>query len=457
MNTRQTLAAVSVVVIATMPSFGQVCGFENLKILPGDGAAGDFFGESMAISGSTAIIGAPRRDPSGAINTGTAYLFNATNGIEIHELVPSPISPVAFFGRSVAIENLSAIIGAPYDGAGDMGTDPATGAAYVFSTVLGTQLQRLLADDGADGDHFGASVALSGNVVAVGSPQSAGNFGSVYLFDRITGAQVDKLISPNAIIGDGMGTSVAMDGTTLVAGGPEQIFDQPTVQGAAFVFDTTTMTQSLLLLASDGFFGDGAAFGSSVAIDGDFIVVGAPLDDANGPDAGAAYVYDANTGVELFKLLPNSFFSTNHSEFGTSVSINGNRVIVGAPGMSADSGESFVFDLTTGEQIAELKASDPFLNDRFGESVAMSNSAILAGAYLSFESGINSGSVYRFDPNPTSCPADLTGDCLLNFFDVSAFLSAFAAENPIADYTGDGVFNFFDVSAFLSAFAAGCP
>lgn len=59
--------------------------------------------------------------------------------------------------------------------------------------------------------------------------------------------------------------------------------------------------------------------------------------------------------------------------------------------------------------------------------------------------------------NAPACIADLTGDGQLNFFDVSAFLSAFSSMNPIADFTGDGQFNFFDVSAFLGAFAAGCP
>ena len=56
-----------------------------------------------------------------------------------------------------------------------------------------------------------------------------------------------------------------------------------------------------------------------------------------------------------------------------------------------------------------------------------------------------------------TCSADLNGDGALNFFDVSAFLSAFAAQDPAADFTNDGAFNFFDVSAFLSAFGAGCP
>jgi hypothetical protein len=61
------------------------------------------------------------------------------------------------------------------------------------------------------------------------------------------------------------------------------------------------------------------------------------------------------------------------------------------------------------------------------------------------------------NPTVATCPADLTDDGMLNFFDVSAFLAAFGAMDPIADFTGDGMFNFFDVSAFLSAFAAGCP
>lgn len=56
-----------------------------------------------------------------------------------------------------------------------------------------------------------------------------------------------------------------------------------------------------------------------------------------------------------------------------------------------------------------------------------------------------------------ACSPDLTGDGVLDFFDVSAFLSAYSSEDPIADFTGDGQFDFFDVSAFLSAYTSGCP
>jgi hypothetical protein len=59
--------------------------------------------------------------------------------------------------------------------------------------------------------------------------------------------------------------------------------------------------------------------------------------------------------------------------------------------------------------------------------------------------------------NPATCPADLTGDGVLNFFDVSAFLAAFSNGDLVADFTGDGTLNFFDVSEFLAAYSAGCP
>ncbi|MCA9276706.1 MAG: hypothetical protein KDA29_11820 [Phycisphaerales bacterium] len=65
--------------------------------------------------------------------------------------------------------------------------------------------------------------------------------------------------------------------------------------------------------------------------------------------------------------------------------------------------------------------------------------------------------VNLFDPGVPSCPADLNGDMMLNFFDVSAFLQAYQSMNPVADFNGDGMFNFFDVSAFLQAYQAGCP
>ena len=85
---------------------------------------------------------------------------------------------------------------------------------------------------------------------------------------------------------------------------------------------------------------------------------------------------------------------------------------------------------------------------------------IEAGRFRGYAWGENTGWINLDDPNifvALSCPADLNNDGMLNFFDVSAFLTAYSSGDPIADFTGDGLFNFFDVSAFLMAYSAGCP
>jgi len=429
----------------------QVCGFEDLKIHASDGGPDSRFGNAIAADGAIAIIGAPKDDGNG-INYGAAYLFGISSGNQIRKLTATPGAGAAFFGSSVAIDGVQVVIGATND---RLPGGPSTGSAYLFSTILGSQLRRFDPNDGASGDRFGTSVAMNTSFVAVSSPDNGSTRGSVYIYDRGTGAQITKLISPDWANGDQAGTSIAIDGNTLVIGAPRLEVDPPNIFAAASIYDLSTMTQTAFIISPSVLKGSG--FGAAVDISGGWMVFGAPLNDDDGPDAGAAYVYDAATGAFLRELVPSSSLTLNHSEFGSSVSIDGDRVIVGAPGMGAGSGEAFVFDLNTGDQIAELKASDPFINDAFGDAVMMSSFGILVGAGGEDDLGAQAGAAYRFDPNPASCPADLTNDCSLNFFDVSAFLSAFSANDPIADFTGDGSFNFFDVSAFLSAFSDGCP
>ncbi len=101
-----------------------------------------------------------------------------------------------------------------------------------------------------------------------------------------------------------------------------------------------------------------------------------------------------------------------------------------------------------------MAASDAASNDHFSSSIAIDNDGV--DAHLDDDNDRDSGSAYVFTV-PTPCIADLTGDGILDFFDISAFLTSFNAQDPIADFTGEGIYDFFDVSAFLQAFAAGCP
>jgi len=425
----------------------QVCGTESFKIQSNDGGAGDLFGASVAVWGTTAVVGSPHDDGS----RGSAYIFLMGDGSQFVKLVPDTPIGGAVFGSSVASTGFNVVVGAPRD-LNDLHT-ASTGAAYLFGSLGGGQIHRFVADDSDSLDLFGDSVAIGGNIVGVGAPGNSSlgltENGAVYLFDRVSGSELGKLVPSNGLTDDRMGFSLAIDGTTLVAGAPQKEISAQ-FGGAVFVFDTSTMIQTMTLF-NDGSVGD--HFGASVEIEGDYILVGAPYDEQASVGAGAVYVFDSGSGLLLYKYLPTAGNQANE-HLGTSVAINATRAVFGGPGQQE---VAELVDLVSGTKIAELRASDQGAFQRFGSAVGISDSGILVGASDNNDLGAQSGAAYRFDVNPVSCPADLTGDCTINFFDVSAFLTAFNNHDPIADFTGDGEYNFFDVSAFLGAFAAGCP
>ena len=444
-----TLALIPFLSFTALPAVGQTIN-ENLKLLPSDGASLDFFGYSVAISGITAVVGAVLDGDNGD-RSGSAYLFDTTTGQQLFKLLPSDGAAVDEFGFSVAISGTTAVVGAWWDD--DNGSD--SGSAYLFDTTTGQQLFKLLPSDGAAFDNFGISVAISGTTAVVGAwkdDDNGSSSGSAYLFDTTTGQQIFKLLPSDGAAGDRFGLPVAISGTTAVVGA-ENDDDNGTDSGSAYLFDTTTGEQLFKLLPSDGATED--HFGESVAINGTTAVVGAYGD---GPISGSAYLFDTTTGQQIIKLLPND--GAAGDLFGISVAISGTTAVVGASqddDNGGNSGSAYLFDTTTGQQIGKLLPSDGAASDDFGSSVAISGTTAVVGARWDDDNGNNSGSAYLFTAPPPCPPADLNGDRTLDFLDVSAYLSAFSSQNPIADFTGDGQFNFFDVSAFLSAFAAGCP
>jgi hypothetical protein len=149
------------------------------------------------------------------------------------------------------------------------------------------------------------------------------------------------------------------------------------------------------LLASDGDASD--LFGSSVAIDGNNIVVGSYLDDDNGAGSGSAYIFDVTTGNQLHKILATDGGAGD--AFGFSVAIDGNNIVVGAFGedeQGSISESAYVFNATTGNQLHKLTASDAATEDSFGRSVAISGNNIVVGAYFDDDNGSASGSAYIF-------------------------------------------------------------
>ena len=421
-------------------------GDQLFKLLPDDGAAGDLFGRSVAICGplgkEVAIVGAWRDDDNG-LDSGSAYLFDISepaNPKQVFKLLADDGAADDRFGISVAIcgppGNEVAIVGAALDD--DNGN--SSGSAFLFDTTTGRQIAKLLANDGAASDGFGLSVAISGTTAIIGAPgdNDNGSFsGSAYLFDTTTGTQIAKLLPDDNAFNDFFGTSVAIGGTTAIVGAPGDD-DNGNISGSAYLFDITTHQQLFKLVPNDGATGDW--FGISVAISGDIAIVGSYQDGDNGTNSGSAYLFDTTTGQQLFKLLPND--GAAGDDFGLSVAISGTTAIVGARWDDDNgnaSGSAYLFDTTTGLQIAKLLPNDSAVGDEFGRSVAIcgppGNEVAIVGAALDDDNGSLSGSAYLFDAS--FCPWDIDDNEVVGVPDLLSLLGSWGPCPPKMDCPAD--------------------
>ena len=446
---RLAQAAVALFPLVVLPANGQVIN-EDVQLTASDGELEDQFGQSIDIDNGVIAVGAPRHnDNSFGSGYGSAYLFDAATGTQLFELIPSDGAEHDLFGVSIAIDNGIVAVGAQLDD--DNGIN--SGSVYLFDATTGAQIFKLLPSDGAANDRFGKSIAIDNGIVAIGAPAHGNNgsgSGAVYLFNASTGAQIFKLLPDDSEAGDVFGNPIAIS-KGVVAVGVLEDDDNGKTSGAAYTFWTSTGEQIAKFHPNDGEAHD--AFGFSIAIDNGIVAVGAVGD---GEASGSAYLFDAFTGGQIQKLLPSD--GEVNDLFGYSIAIDNGIVAVGAAfdrDNGINSGSAYFFG-TSGGQFAKLLSSIGVIDENFGWSIAIDNGVIAVG---SNNSGFNThpDTAYIFRTTPATCPADLTGDGELNFFDVSAFLAALGAQDPSADFTGDGEFNFFDVSAFLQAFATGCP
>ena len=452
------LLAAAVSVLSTAPAYTDL-GDQLFKLLPDDGAMYDFFGLSVAISGATAVVGSYQHDDNGP-DSGAAYLFDTPTGLQIAKLLPDDGAAFDRFGISVAISGATAIIGAFADD--DNGS--VSGSAYLFDTTTGRQLFKLLPEDGAASDVFGISVAISGATAIVGASGDDDNgsgSGSAYLFDTTTAQQLFKLLPDDGGYGDRFGNSVAISGATAIVGAHNDD-DNGSHSGSAYLFGTTTGRQLFKLLPNDGAAGD--FFGTSVAISGTTAIVGAVYDDDNGPNSGSAYLFDTTTGRQIAKLLPDDGAAVYL--FGNSVAISATTAIVGAvydddngPG----SGSAYLFDTTTGRQIAKLLPNDGAEADAFGHSVAISVATAIVGAWWDDDAcpgdpECNSGSAYLFDAAaPGKCPWDLDDNAVVGVSDLLALLASWGpCKGCPADFDGDGAVGVSDLLALLANWGP-CP
>jgi hypothetical protein len=260
---------------------------QQAELTASDGANGDYFGMAAAVSSNTIVIGAPSHTVGSNQSQGAAYVFvkGGEAWSQQAELAAPDGEAGDGFGNSVAISGSTIVVGTRCHPAS--GPNCGQGAAYVFVESGGTWSQQaeLAAPDGEAGDRFGNSVAISGSTIVVGAPyhEVYPHFeqGAAYVFVQGpagTWIQQAELTAPDGTLYSFFGDSVAIDGNTIVAGAPQQPFNDfggGAGPGALYVFEQNdgTWTQQAELTASDGVGGDD--FGNSAAVSGSTAVVGA--------------------------------------------------------------------------------------------------------------------------------------------------------------------------------------
>ena len=382
---------------------------QQAKLTAGDAAAGDFFGISVAVSGDTAVVGADHDDdvcPSDPnCNSGSAYVFvrSGSTWSQQAKLTGSDGAAGDLFGLSVAVSGDTVVFGAAWnDDAG-----PYSGSAYVFvrSGTSWSQQAKLTASDSAASDFFGISVSISGGTVVIGAEgddDKGISSGSAYVFMRggSSWSEQAKLTASDGAADDRFGHSVAIIGDTVVVGAFLDD-DKGSSSGSAYVFvrSGSSWSEQAKLTASDGVKFD--LFGNSVAINGDTVVVGAFTDDDQGSDSGSAYVFvrSGTSWSQQAKLTASD--AAPGDVFGLSVAISGDTVVVGSPfddDAGASSGTAYAFARTgsTWSQQAKLTAGDGAAGDLLGRSVAVSGDTVAVGANGDDDKGSLSGSAYVF-------------------------------------------------------------
>lgn len=361
------------------------------KIAGADTSAGDEFGAWMDLEGDTLIVGA-YLDNATAENSGSAYVFERNAGGpnnwgQVKKLISSDNSYRDRFGWQVALNGDTVVIGAyQNDDACSSDWTCNSGAAYIFERNMGGEnnwgeVKKITASDKTRDDFFSWGLDFEEDTVVVGAmgkDDAGSESGAVYVFMRDWGGvdnwgEVTKLSASDSLIGDQFGNSITYSGYTLLVGARHSNTAGPD-SGAAYVFerdpiDPANWVEVKKLVGNDTAAGD--LFGDrQPAIGGDWIVIGATLNDNAGTDAGAVYVFERNLGGtnnwgQLAQLTASDALPGD--EFGFKVEIQGQEIFAGARfhdgPAGTDQGTGYIFSFGTPALVANDDSGPDFTTD----------------------------------------------------------------------------------------------
>jgi uncharacterized protein (TIGR03437 family) len=262
-----------------------------------EGLPGDVFGNSVAIHNGTVVVGAPLDAIGQNQQQGSASIFVRSGGgwQQLKKIIAADGVAGEAFGMSVAISGATLVVGAPRD---YIGTNYNLGSAYVFTYGVPGWIQekKLTASDGAIDDSFGYSVAVSGDNIAVGSKgaQVGKNHdqGAAYIFSRVGGLWMERqrLKASDGVDRSSFGSTLALNGDTLVVGAPDSGPNGDQRKAYIFTLRGAIWTEQQAVRLLDGSAED--ALELPVAVSDDAVAVGAYYYDVDrNVDQGAALVF----------------------------------------------------------------------------------------------------------------------------------------------------------------------
>ena len=355
-------------------------------------------------------------------------------------------SRMGISSRSVAIGNGMIAVGAPYHG--------TAGAVFVFEEKTGKHLFTLLGSVHTGAELFGWAVDISGTKLIVGAPftdlLASGNAGAAYVFDLRTRQVVQSIISANFQAGDNWGYSVDLDGEMIALGAT-----YADTHGAVELWRLSNPNRLHRIQTLSPLVSNTARFGQALALENGILAVGAPGEYVSFSQnhAGRIFVFDAMSNTQLFEGSSNT--AGTGEEFGSAVAMNGNFLVVAAPGVTAPNGGpglvaiyrlnnlnggygSFggvgaISSVAIDQGMLAMSAPDSAVRlengvseflpypkaalpgDSMGASVAVRGSLVVTTAPGDDSGSSNGGALWRFSPVAQVAPTDpalATGDSM---------------------------------------------
>jgi len=298
-----------------------------------------------------------------------------------------------YFGYAVSVAGDFAVVGAALDDVNGK-TDQGSISFYHFNGGSWVLQQKIADLSGSADDHFGASVSISGNYAIVGAPGDDNgailNQGSasIYHYNGSTWLVVQKLTDRTGATNDLCGYSVSIDGNFMIASANEDDIGPNINQGSACIFQNSGGNWVYMQKINDAFGSTEDQFGISVSISGNNIIVGEPLDDITvNEDQGAVLFYFFNGSTWVLRTKLTDATGGEGDLFGYSVSLSGNNAAVGSvfyDWEKTDQGSVNVYRLNgvNWEFVQKLYADEPGTNDAFGFTIAISGNYLMVGAKL---------------------------------------------------------------------------